>query len=261
VETKEAGQLVWGTNAVVLKSPWSRSPSRDDLLADQEQTLVLNQFYRFGGDHRTVTPTECRIGYDTNTLLVVFRCEENDLSFPVGLQKADWYALRGLPSGSDSWPPFPDEVDLLIQPDMGNSCYYQFAVTPEGLKFGCERSLISNPDESADEVARSSVRVNKVEAFEASVTRGTNAWIAFFEIPWETLGGKPKTQFGILPMRTRWREGEFTSPAAIDFEECMPVDLLVETHFPGTAPVQEPTSSLCQLPSGILRWQRPAVLT
>jgi len=63
-ETKEAGQLVWGTNAVVLKSPWSSLPSLDDLLADREQTLVLNQFYRFGGDNRAVTPTECRIGYD-----------------------------------------------------------------------------------------------------------------------------------------------------------------------------------------------------
>ena len=261
VERKEEGQLVWGTNAVVLKSPWSSSPSLDDLLADQEQTLVLNQFYRFGGDSRPVTPTECRIGYDSNTLLVVFRCEENDLSFPVGLQKADWYALRGLPSGSDSWPPFPDEVELLIQPDMGNPCYYQFALTPEGLKFGCERLLSSNLDEAADESARASVRVNKIETFEASVTRRTNAWVAFFQIPWETLGGKPKTQFGILPMRTRWRDGEFTSPAAMDFDERLPVDLLIETHFPGTAPVRESTSSLCQLPSGILRWQRPAVLT
>jgi hypothetical protein len=232
VETKEAGQLVWGTNAVVLKSPWSSLPSLDDLLADQERTLVLNQFYRLGGDNRPVTPAECRIGYDSSALLVVFRCEENDLSFPVGLQKADWHALQGLPSGSDSWPPFPDEVDLLIQPDVGNPCYYQFAVTPEGLKFGCERRLISNLDESADKVTLASVRVNKVEAFEASVTRRTNAWVAFFQIPWETLGGKPKNQFGILPMRTRWRDGEFTSPAAIDFDERMPVDLLIETHFP-----------------------------
>ena len=41
----------------------------------------------------------------------------------------------------------------------------------------------------------------------------------------------------------------------------MPVDLLIETHFSGAAQVQDSQSSLCQLPSGIFRWQRPAVLT
>jgi alpha-glucosidase (family GH31 glycosyl hydrolase) len=261
VAAKETRRLAWGINAVVLKSSWSSPPSLDDLLADRERTLVLNQFYRFGGENRPATQTECRIAYDSNTLLVVFRCEENGLSFPVGLQRGDWHSLHGLPSGSDSWPPFPDEVDLLIQPDMGNPCYYQFAATLEGLKFGCERWLSSNLDDGADKVARASVRVSKVEAFEASVTRGTNAWMAFFQIPWETLGGKPKIQFRILPVRTRWRDGEFSSPAAIDFNESMPVDLLIETHFPGTAQVRESPSSLCQLPSGILRWQRPAVLT
>ena len=62
-------------------------------------------------------------------------------------------------------------------------------------------------------------------------------------------------------MRTRWRDGEFSSPVAIDFNEGMPVDLLIETHFSGTAQVQDAQSSLCQLPSGMFRWQSPALLT
>ena len=66
---------------------------------------------------------------------------------------------------------------------------------------------------------------SKVEAFEASVTRRTNEWLVFFQIPWQTLGGKPKSHFGFLPMRTRWRDGEFSSPVAIDFNEALPVDL------------------------------------
>jgi hypothetical protein len=41
---EKEGQLAWGVNAVVLKSPWSGSPSRDDLLADREHTLVLKIF-------------------------------------------------------------------------------------------------------------------------------------------------------------------------------------------------------------------------
>ena len=77
----------------------------------------------------------------------------------------------------------------------------------------------------------------------------------------QTLGGKPESHFGFLPMRTRWRDGEFSSPVAFDINEAMPVDLLIETYFSGTAEVQDSQSSLCQLPSGILRWQRPALMT
>jgi alpha-glucosidase (family GH31 glycosyl hydrolase) len=258
----EEQHLTWGINAVVLKSPWAGAPSLNDLLADQGHALILNRFYRAGGDNRPATPTECRIAYDSNTLFVALRCEEKDLSFPVGRQKRDWYATHTLPIGAESCPPFPDKVDLLIRPDMGSPSCYQFAATLEGLKFGCELSLSSNPEKTDDEHARDSVAVNKVvEAFDATVTKGTDGWTVFFQIPWETLGGKPQSHFGFLPMRTRWRDGEFTSPVAIDFDECMPVDLLIETHFSGTAEVQEPENSLCQLPSGLFRWQRPAVLT
>ncbi len=270
VETEEERQPVWGTNAVVLRSPWSSSPSVDELLADHEHTLALNRFYLFGGESRPATPTECRIAYNRDTLFVVFRCEENDLSFPYAnlnpqwWPEANWYSLHGLPSAANNWPPYPDEVDLLIQPDTGNPSYYQFAAALQGLKFGCNRLLSSHPDMSADEAAvarHSSVRVSKIDAFEARVTKGTNEWIVFFLIPWKTLGGKPKSHFGLLPMRTRWRDGELSSPVAVDFNESMPVDLLVETHFSGISQVRDSQSSLCQLPSGIFRWQRPAVLT
>lgn len=268
--TKEEKQLTWGPNLVVLKSPWSKPPSVDDLLADREHTDVLDHFYLVGGENRSATPTECCIAYNNDTLFVAFRCEEKDMFFPYAnlnpkwWPEVNWYSLHGLPSAANNWPPYPDEVDLLIQPDPGISSYYQFAATLQGLKFGCERSLSSSVDMSADEVAaarHSSVRVSKVETFEASVTRRSREWLVFFQIPWRTLGGKPESHFGLLPMRTRWRDGEFSSPVAIDFNEAMPVDLLIETHFSGPAVVQESQASLCQLPSGIFRWQRPALQT
>ena len=273
VMTEGKGPLVWGTNAVVLESPWSGSPSLDDLLSDHEHTMVLDRFYRVGGFDRPVTPTECRVAYNSDALFVVFRCEESDMSFPYAnldpatWREVNWHRLRGLPSGANlNWPPYPDEVDFLIQPDASVPSYYQFAATPQGLKFACNRLLSPNTDASADEAAdldnRSySAHVSNAEAFEASVTSRTNEWLVFFQIPWQTLGGKPKSYFSLLPMRTRWRDGEFSSPAAIDYNECLPVDLLIETHFSGAAQVQDSQSSLCQLPSGILRWQRPAVLT
>ena len=218
---EEAGQAAWGTNAVILKSPWSKSPSVDDMLRDSEHTLALNRFYLVGGEDRPATPTECRIAVSSDALHILFRCEESGMSFPyANLDKklwtsADWYSLQGLPSASNNWPPNPDEVDFLIQPDTGIPSYYQFAATPQGLKFGCNRLLNSNTDASADQAATdqvSAVRVNPVEAFEASITRKDGAWWAYFQIPWQTLGGEPKSHFGFLPMRTRWRDGANSRP-------------------------------------------------
>lgn len=267
---EEESQFVWGTNAVVLKSPWSKLPSVDGMLADREHTLLLNRFYRVAGENRPATPTDCCIAYTNDLLLVAFRCEEKDMSFPYAnldgnwWSEANWHSLHGLPSAANNWPPYPDELDLLIQPDPSIPTYYQFAATPQGLKFGLNRSSKSNaevgPDEAASE-RHSQVRASKVDAFTASVTRRADEWLVLFQIPWQTLGGKPKSHFGFLPLRTRWRDGEFSSPAAIDLNECMPVDLQIETHFEGAAEVKNAESNLCELPSGILRWRRPARLT
>lgn len=253
-------QSAWGTNAVVLKSPWSSPPSIDAFLADREHTIALDRFYRVGGLVRPITPTECRIAYTEDALLVAFRCTEPDMSFPVGLLKEDWYALAGLPCGSDSWPPLPDEVDILLQPDAAKPAYYQFAVTPEEVKYGCQR-VLRNPERPPDSSSRNSMEVNRIETFDVTVARKANEWIALFQIPWATLGGKPQSHFGFLPMRTRWRDTEFISPVAMDFHECLPVDLLIETHFSGEAQAQDPPASLCRLPSGAARWQRPSMLS
>ena len=111
VLTAEQTQLVWGTNAVVLKSPWSGSPSVDDLLADGEHTVVLNCFHRVGGENRPATPTECCVAYTSDALFVAFRCQESDMSFPYAnlnaswWPEANWHSLHGLPSAANNWPP------------------------------------------------------------------------------------------------------------------------------------------------------------
>ena len=266
---EEESGLAWGTNAVVLKSPWNMAPTVSDLLEDSEHTIALHQFYCVGGEDRPATPTECRLAYNSDELFVVFRCGELNMSFPyanlnTNWPAADWHSLHGLPSAANNWPPNPDEVDFLVQPDTAIPSYYHFAATLQGLSFGCQRLMNSKAEITADAaaVARdSSVIVNKVEGFEAAVTKKADDWIVFFQIPWQIMGGKPGSRFGLLPMRTRWRDGEFSSPVALDFNEGMPIDVLIEICFSGAAHVQGSQSSLCQLPSGTFRWQRPAVLS
>lgn len=264
VPKNDKKQLEWGVSSLFLKEPWSSVPAINDLLADEEHTVVLKSFYRAGGENRRATPTEFRIAYNNDTLFVIFRCDERDMSFPAIHREADWYALDGSPAGSEvntsvSSPPFPDEVDFFIQPDMNVPFCYQFAATIDGLQFGCERLLKFSLDEGKAYEGEASNSLGKVDAFEVSVLRRENEWVGFFKIPWKTIGGKPKSYFGLLPVRTRWRDGEFSSPTAIDFVEQMPVDLFIETHIAGQLTEQE-QASLCQLPSGLLRWQRPAML-
>ncbi len=267
----EKGAPAWGTNAAVLKMPWSTSPSVDDLLTDQQHSVLLNPFYRVGGQDLPATPTECRISSNEDTLFAVFHCGERDLEFPYahldesGWPNADWYSLDGLPSGSRPiCPPYPDEVDLLIQPDVSVPVYYQFAATLQGLKFGSRREMNSNANSAPDQAAlarRSPVSSRKVDDFEAEVLKRANAWVVVFKIPWATIGARPKSYFGLLPMRTRWRDGEFSSPVALDFNEGLPADLLIEIHTSAAAQPSKLDSTLCQLPSGILRWQRPLAAT
>ncbi|MDE3067941.1 MAG: hypothetical protein KGJ60_10380 [Verrucomicrobiota bacterium] len=227
-----------------------------DLLTDQSHTVSLSRFYRAGGENRPATPTQCRLAWDRDELLVIFRCQESDPDFPAIRRRADWYSLLQSPAEQDSV--FPDKVDLFLQPDISSRSCYQFAVTMDGLKFGCLRHQASVRTEE-DDSART--RVHKVKTFKAAVVRGASGWIACLRIPWKTLGGRPKSCFGLLPLRTRWRDGEVSSPVAVDFAEPPPLDLFIEAHLSPGATVPGAQTSLYELPSGTLRWQRPAVLT
>jgi alpha-glucosidase (family GH31 glycosyl hydrolase) len=251
-------QPVWGVNAMTLRPAYPYAPSLAEILTNSDNTISLNRFYRAGGVGMARAETECRVACDTNSLIIVFRCAEPNLSFPVTNRNDNWYSQLDTPWDQDS--SFPDKVDLFLRPDMGKPFYYQFAVTLSGLKFGTELGAEADPA-SAEEGGRSQDHTRKVSAFTAAVSTGTNGWTVYLRVPWATIGGKPRDCFGLLPVRTRWRDGEVTSPVAFDFIERPPGDLFVETHFSGAKPIQDANTSLCRLPSGTLRWQRPALLT
>lgn len=251
--------MTWGVSAMTLKPAYSHKPSSGELLTNDANTISLNRFYRAGGTGPAPQPTDCRVSYDADTLFVIFHCAESDMSFPATNRDADWYSLLDVPPDQD--PSFPDKVDLFIRPNPRQALYYQFAVTLDGSKFGCEHSLHppahgqSNDDDDLPE------RLSKVTAFKASVSRGSDEWTVVLRIPWRTIGGKPRDYFGLLPIRTRWRDGEVASPVAFDFTERPPMDLFIETHFSGSPGVHVYDSSLCRLPSGLERWQKPALLS
>jgi alpha-glucosidase (family GH31 glycosyl hydrolase) len=251
---------VWGVNAMTLPPAYPDTPSLIEVLTNSENTVSLDRFYRAGGVGMASANTECRVACDADGLIVVFRCAEPNLSFPRTNHNGDWFALLDTPSDQDS--SFPDKVDLFIRPDVSVPVYYQFAATLGGSKFGYEHGMGGEVDSGDEDQKRHGQnRTQKISAFTATVSVGTNEWTVFMRIPWKTIGGKPGDCFGLLPVRTRWRDGEVTSPVAFDFIERSPLDLFIETHFSSAAPIQGAQSSLCRLPSGVFRWQRPALLT
>lgn len=248
---------VFGVSAMNLGAPLSTEPSADDILASSN-VVVLDHFYRAGGAGPARAVTQCRVAYNNDALFAVLQCAESNTAFPSIRHGTNWFGQLSSPSEQDST--FPDKVDLFVQPDMNLPECYQFAVTRDGLGFGCRRKFQFNLDESDEGGEEKAPLTEKPNNFAAKVSQTTNGWTVFLHIPWQTLGGKPRSAFGLLPLRTRWRDGEVCSPVAFDFTERPPFDLFIETHF-GNAPFQQIAwSTLCALPSGALRWQQPALL-
>ena len=156
---------------------------------------------------------------------------------------------------------FPDKVEIFLLPEIKRPVYYRFAVTLDGLKFGEYHTPHPAPESGEDQASPVAAKDGNVTAFEAKVERKEREWLVYLQIPWETIGGKPQGCFGLLPLRTRWRNGEVSSPVAINFGERPPTDLFIEIHFSKNSALIKTSGSLCQLPSGALRWQRPARLT
>lgn len=165
----------WGVSAMTLKPACTNTTSLEELLANDADCVSLKDFYRAGGVGVARAPTECRVAYSPDSLLVVLRCAEKDPSFPVIRHNVDWFSLQDSPPDQDS--AFPDKVDVFIRPNLSQPSYYQFAVALDGSKFGSKRRL-GPADEDEDKP-----RFSKLKAFDASVTKGTNEWIVFLRIP------------------------------------------------------------------------------
>jgi alpha-glucosidase (family GH31 glycosyl hydrolase) len=256
--TEKKDQLIWGTGAVRIGPAHEGTVSLQRLLTEKRHVLVLDKFYRAGGEGLPAEPTECRMAYNADTLYVAFRCTESNMQFPAISHQIDWYSQ--LYSATEQDACFPDKVDFFLLPDMNKTLSYQVAVTKDGQTFG-NKVFAPFQEEQAFTDEKKQKKSVRFDDFKASVIPGEKEWIAFIRIPWSAVGGKPAAYCGINPVRTRWRNAEISSPVAMDFTERPTPDLFIEALFSNKPQVYNSKGMLCQLPSGTLRWQRPALLT
>src|SRR5690606_11647826 len=221
----------WGVAAITLGS----------------EPVILNEFYRMGGEKIAATPTTCEVSYRSDTLYVSFRCIEPNLDHPATYHGVDWHTnITDSPNEQNG--SFPDKIDFFLRPDINATPYFQFVATKDGKSFG------SKYDPHAD------VRFEKVAGFEADITEEAGAWLVNMKIPWVVIGGKPAERFGLAPLRTRWRNSEVSSPMTIDFTDRPIPDNYIEVSLDEPSDIYYADGPLYQLPSGKLHWQRSTAL-
>jgi alpha-glucosidase (family GH31 glycosyl hydrolase) len=248
---------LWGVGAMYLGAALEGTVSMERMLNDK-RILTLNRFYRIGGENVPATPVECKITYTADTLYALFRCREDNMDFPAVSHGEDWFSLSGSPVEQDA--AFPDKVDLFVLPDMSGASYCRFTATVDGQSYGLrfnERQKLQDADGTVPKR-----RSEKITDFGTEVVKRKekSEWIVLISIPWKTMGGRPEC-FGLTPVRTRWRNSEVSSPVALSFHDRPAAnDLFIETHFGNKPGVYVTDGALCRLPSGTLRWQRPALL-
>jgi alpha-glucosidase (family GH31 glycosyl hydrolase) len=247
---------VWGVGAMHLGAA-RKNPVHIEEMLNDKNILLLKQFYRIGNEDISAIPTECKITYTADTLYVMFCCKEDCMDFPAIGHHEDWFSLTGSPVEQDA--AFPDKVDLFLSTDMSGASYYHFSATVDGQKFG---SKFNDRQELQDADGTVPKRRNeKIADFGATVItrKEKGEWIVLMSIPWQTTGGKP-SGFGLLPVRTRWRNSEVSSPAGLGFSDRpAATDLFIETHYGAKPRIDVMNEALCRLPSGTLRWQRPVL--
>ena len=232
-------KLTFGPCAVVLGPAVARAPGLDLKLSAWDQALVFDRFLRAGGEDAPVTPTEARVRWDEVALYVAFRCSEPNPRYrPV--------RRTGLANPAEN-PAFSDSVTVQLRPDW----------TPDAPQFLFQ--LASSGDHWAQR-RRTNVEPEPLDGYEAEVLRGPDTWVARMAIPWALIGGRPRAFFGLNVFRRREQASELLSPVPLPMNDNYSPDLCLETAFGDVPQVHIVPGMLTTLPSGALRWQRPAKL-
>lgn len=239
-----------GVDAVTI-GRLSRTSGGKPLMGKDAGVLSLSHFYRIGGQNVPATPTDCRLAYSDDSLFLLFRCTEPDMSYLTKDHHENWYRLCRSPVEQDA--AFPDKVDFFIRSSLADSAYYHFSVTKAGEGFGVKYDPLSSTGRYGHFQVLSSFRYDVMEE--------NHEWRVSLRIPWKLVGGRPRSYFGVLPLRTRWRNGEVISPVALDFTDRPPADLYIEACLGARPVIFLGKKQLCRLPSGALRWQRSACLS
>lgn len=236
----------WGITAVTLGSAVQKPPVLDAVLSDWDQSVAIRNFYAMASETMAVTPTQARITWDEQALYVAFRCAEPNPEFPV-IHQGSFSLLDVNP-----YQALPDAVVLYLRADwQSQEAFYMFTLMHSGDSRGEYLSAFPLKNKEAQ----------NIEGYQTAVMQNQDGWVASITVPWQTIGGKPASPFGLNLVRARTQSAEFLSPVALDFKGLLAPDIFMEVDFGQENKVQVAQKALATLPSGVYRWQRPALIT
>jgi alpha-glucosidase (family GH31 glycosyl hydrolase) len=200
----------------------------------------LSRFYRAGGEDAPITPTAALVSATAEGLQVRFLCTEPNPRYrPVSRKE-------GLQN-----PALQNSVAVQVRPDWNQTTVYYVALALSREHFGLRFPACPMPEGKIPEPVTGYVTRQDTQD---GIVR------CDIVIPWVVLGGRPANTFGLNVLRARAQSSEYLSPIALDHTHDIAPDLFMEVSFGDHPRMIVLEETLARLPSGVPRWQRPAVL-
>jgi alpha-glucosidase (family GH31 glycosyl hydrolase) len=206
-----------------------------------EKPCELPHFLRAGGEDAPITEVGASLLLNGDNELIV------SIGYHLGTPE---YQPVSRKSGLDN-PAFQHSVAVQIRPSWDSTEVYYFAMASNGEHFGLRYPAVPLPE---------GIKSEPVADFWTRQTIDDGDCLVAFAIPWNLIGGKPTEPFGINVLYSRAQNAEYLSPVAMDHTREIAPDLFMEVSFGEESQVIYADKIFTTLPSGVRRWQRPAVL-
>lgn len=243
-------QTKYGIYAVNLGKSCEKIPDSVDLRSWKD-ALVIDHFYRAGGNPHEETPTKVLMKWTKDQLGVLFLNMEESCN--VNQERSDSNELV-LSSGNFG---LRDFCVFTTSREGKRSAVREIGMTYIG---GDKPFCTGNMDDPQKETEITDI---DVEEYQSMCEKIDGGWASMFVIPWSLFGGFPTGHFYFQAIRRKWQTNEITCPAGLDLNIYLPYwyeydpNAFIEAAIDGKAEIYRGESALVTLPSGALRWLRP----
>ena len=266
MNTNSKTNATYGIGVVYLGKSLSLSGTTSLDLIDLNNTVTLDSFFSAGG-REVISSTTARMGWDKDKLYIKVTCFENS---PRVLRPADKNSCQL------EWMVRNDRVEVVVAgKSYGNRDYAVFGAESNGRMdahieegmtyYGGDHAILNDFYEEKNEATITEIQSSE---YESVIKAEEDKWTVIFAIPWNLFGGFPGNdgyfRFQIYRKKNQTNEVLGLTPLDLNSNYDSRFDFdpesFIECYFGDTPHVDYVKGACVILPSGIMHWQRPAVL-
>lgn len=247
-----------------LGTPVKKAPGTVYRPEEWESAAFTDVFASAGG-REPVSYTQLQMMWDRKCLYLRVVCRENSERVP-RFSDDDPLCLR--------WMDRRDRVEIALSSgSFGRRDYAVFHADSSGASaartelgmtyYGGDHAILNDYYTEKNEAVITEIPAGE---YVCAVTSARECWQVFFAVPWALFGGFPEERFYFQVYRKKNQTSEVLSLSPLDLNENydsrfdFDPETFVECTLNGTRDVSCATSACVILGSGIMHWQRPAVL-